>query len=662
LLRIGQVARAWLAYIGAVVVVPAVVVAVLEIGLRVGGYGYPTSFLLANAVAGESVHTNNPQFGYRFFPRTMARGSLPLRVAAKAPGAYRIFVLGDSAALGDPEPSVGFSRILEAMLRHEAPDRRFEVVNTAMTAINSHVVRVIAEECARREPDLFLVYVGNNEVVGPFGPGTVFTAVARRPWLIRASIALKGTRTGQLLDIAGRRSAPAEWGGMEMFLANVIGAEDERLESVYRHLGGNLEAIVDAGRKAGARVVLTTVPSNLRECAPFAARGGADAEYRKAGALYESGSHQEAARGFTRARDLDGLRFRADSRMNAAIRETARVAGAELLDAEQVFAGASAHGVPGEDLFYEHVHMNFHGNYVLARAVFDRVMGKAPGLSEPECAERLAFTGWNQYKVYSEVAARIARAPFTNQLDHARRAAAVERWLGELRRSAPQQALAMYERAVAANPSDWMLRENFAAFLEAHGNPRAAAGQLRVVLGMLPWYAGAHSVLGLAVAETGEFAEATSQCEEAIRLEPFTAEWRYNLGNVLAQRGDVDAAIARYREALARQPRFADAHYNLGIALARASRHEEAAAEFRATQRLRPADVNALNNLGVMLVQTGRLEEAADQYREILRIAPAYAIAHRNLAGILAKLGREKEAREHQARAIEIERGAGSAP
>jgi tetratricopeptide (TPR) repeat protein len=591
----------------------------------------------------------------------MARGSLPLRVAAKPPGVYRIFVLGDSAALGDPEPSFGFSRILEAMLRHEAPDRSFEVINTAMTAVNSHVVRVIAEECAGREPDLFLVYVGNNEVVGPFGPGTVFTPVARRPWLIRASIALKGTRTGQLLDLAGRRRAPAEWGGMEMFLAKAIGAEDERLESAYRNLEGNLEAIVHSGRQAGARVLLATVPTNLRECAPFAPRDAADAEYRRASALYESGGYEEAARGFARARDLDGLRFRADARTNATIRKAARAGGAELLDAEHVFAGASPHGIPGEDLFYEHVHMNFHGNYVLARAVFQTVIGKAPALSEPECAELLAFTSWNQYKVLTEVAARIARAPFTNQLDHAQRVAAVERSRGELRRNDPQQTLAIYERAVAANQGDWMLRENFAAFLEAHGNPRAAAGQLRAVLAMLPWYAGAHSVLGLALAETGEVAEAATRCEEAVRLEPFTAEWRYNLGNVLAQRGDLDAAMARYREAIERQPRFADAHYNLGIALARAKRHEEAAAEFRTTLRHRPADVNALNNLGVMLVQAGHLEDAADQYREILRLAPAYAMAHRNLAGILARSGREKEAREHLVRAVEIERGAGPA-
>ena len=35
----------------------------------------------------------------------------------------RIFVLGESAAMGTPEPAFGFSRILERLLQHRYPDR-----------------------------------------------------------------------------------------------------------------------------------------------------------------------------------------------------------------------------------------------------------------------------------------------------------------------------------------------------------------------------------------------------------------------------------------------------------------------------------------------------------------------------------------------------------
>ena len=41
-----------------------------------------------------------------------------------------------------------------------------------MAAINSHVVLPIAKDAARYEPDLFVVYLGNNEVIGPFSVGS----------------------------------------------------------------------------------------------------------------------------------------------------------------------------------------------------------------------------------------------------------------------------------------------------------------------------------------------------------------------------------------------------------------------------------------------------------------------------------------------------------
>ena len=68
-----------------------------------------------------------------------------------------------------------------------------------MTAINSHVAVEIARDCAAHQPDLFVVYMGNNEVVGPFGPATVFQQWSPNRKLIRATAWLKSTRVGQLL-------------------------------------------------------------------------------------------------------------------------------------------------------------------------------------------------------------------------------------------------------------------------------------------------------------------------------------------------------------------------------------------------------------------------------------------------------------------------------
>lgn len=114
-----------------------------------------------------------------------------------------------------------------------------------MAAINSHVVLEIAKDCARRRPDLFIVYLGNSEIVGPYGAGTVFTPLSSNLALIRLAIALKATRTGQLLTslfewAASRRNTPRVWGGMAMFLEKQVRADDSNLETVYRHFHRNL--------------------------------------------------------------------------------------------------------------------------------------------------------------------------------------------------------------------------------------------------------------------------------------------------------------------------------------------------------------------------------------------------------------------------------------
>ena len=83
-------------------------------------------------------------------------------------------------------------------LRH--PDKKFEVVNAAMTGINSHVILPLARDCAEARGDVWVIYMGNNEVVGPFGAGTVFGSQTMPLPLIRAGLALKATRTGQLFD------------------------------------------------------------------------------------------------------------------------------------------------------------------------------------------------------------------------------------------------------------------------------------------------------------------------------------------------------------------------------------------------------------------------------------------------------------------------------
>ncbi len=180
---------------------PLGVLAGAELILRAVGLGYPTHFFVSARDGTPGWYAENPRFGWRFFPRRLARAPDPVRVTRhKAPGTCRILVFGESAALGDPELAYGFSRILRELLEERCPGTRFEVLNVGMTAINSHVIRCIAEDCAGFDADLWILYMGNNEVVGPFGAGSIFGLKAPPLPITRLFLAARRMRIGQVLE------------------------------------------------------------------------------------------------------------------------------------------------------------------------------------------------------------------------------------------------------------------------------------------------------------------------------------------------------------------------------------------------------------------------------------------------------------------------------
>ena len=248
------------------------------------------------------------------------------------------------------------------------------------------------------------------------------------------------------------------------------------------------------------------------------------------------------------ARDLDVLRFRADSRINAIVREVAAAQGAadvRFADAERALAESdpAAAGVAGEDLFYEHVHLTFEGNYVLARAVLGQVAAALPQLagkhgavpSRQRCAELLVLTPGDEYQAAAVVVNITSRPPFTNQLDHALRQAAARRHRDDLHRralspQAVQSARKAYEAALAESPGNWELHYHFGALALEWGQPKLAEEHLRIATEKVPWDARTHNLLGSALAGQGRFDEAVAQYRKALEISPDSCRSREEPG------------------------------------------------------------------------------------------------------------------------------------
>jgi tetratricopeptide (TPR) repeat protein len=513
------------------VLAPLFLLVLLEAGLRLGGIGYSTDVLVPCTIQGHAAACYNLFFAAPFFPPGMIKTPQMYAIpAVKPPQTFRIVVLGESAAMGDPEPAFGFSRYLEVMLRERYPGMKFEIVNTGSVAINSHVVLPIARGLAKQSPDLFIIYSGNNEVVGPYGPGTALTSGGMSLPVIRASIFYHSTRIGQLLTQIG--TPKREWGGMAMFLDKQVRASSPLMPYAYSNFERNLRDTIAVARESGARVIVSTVATNLEDCAPFASlhregltpdalrswsdlvQAGAEQEnggaYAKALILYLSaekldgdyaelqfriarclkalGNYDGARDRFIRARDLDTLRFRADSRINAINRSVANsFAGTELVDADALFAKESSNGIPGSALVYEHVHLTPQGSYLLARAMFLEIASRAPFAnnavqsqdvpSEAECERLLAYTQYDHARVATEMLRRLQEPPFATQLNHSEQ---VFRLMAKAENPGenPNDTAAQYQWAVAKNPDDRILRFNYGAFLYPY-NPQAAEEQFQ---------------------------------------------------------------------------------------------------------------------------------------------------------------------------------------
>jgi tetratricopeptide (TPR) repeat protein len=706
----------WVAALG----LPVFLMLVLELALRLFGWGYPTHFFLRSDA--QQVYAENEKFGWRFFPRRLARAPDPIRLTrTKAADTFRIFVFGESAALGDPEPAYGFSRILRELLEARCPGTRFEVINTGMTAINSHAILPIARDCVPFDGDVWILYMGNNEVVGPFGAGSVFGAKSPPLSIIRANLALKRTRLGQALDWLWQRAPahagqPAQWEGMKMMVDQQIRAEDPALARVYDHFSRNLTDILSAAARAGVKPIVCSVSSNLKDCAPFASlnRAGVSgsrktqwealvshgaglesqkdhakalAEYRQAAEIDDSyaalafrmarcygalGEDQSARAEYIRARDLDALRFRADTAINRIIQNTcaSRADAVHFFDSESVLTNACQQGIPGAECFWDHVHLNFKGNYLVACGLANQVLGLLPEsvrrsgetngcvLTETQCTERLAYTDWDQSSVLREMQRRINEPPFTSQLGHKD---LVRRWSGfvtELDQKLGHDGMAIAEKiyrdALTRRPDDWILHNRLAFVLEAEGDVAGAAQHWRATVEQVPERVQAWFKLGDMSVRGGKPTEAEQDYRRVLELRPTSFEAMNGLGLLYMDKGNVDEAIRFFKKALEVNPKFAQVHVNWGLLESRRGKPDAAEAHYREALRYEPDSAGAHINLGNLLAAQQKHSKAIEQYIQAVRIQPSEGAVRLSLADSLAAAGRGSEAVARYQEAIRL--------
>lgn len=296
---------------------------------------------------------------------------------------FRVFIMGGSTAAGFPYPMNGaFSRFVKRYLSLRYPGVEIEVVNLAISAINSYTLRDLMPGIVTQKPDLILVYAGHNEYYGALGAGSSqFWGSSRA--IVNRLLDARNIRIIQLLrntiiSVRGWFGSIPPSSKDATLMEGMVGQQLIPLySSVYENglaqFEGNMRDVIEIAREAGIAVIISTMTCNLRDQAPFESASAdslpAAAEvYNKAVDVLQSRSADSAAPLFIRAKELDLLRFRAPEAINSIIRELAADYRLPLIDMDSVFSGHSEFGIVGADLMTDHVHPNISGIGLMGRA------------------------------------------------------------------------------------------------------------------------------------------------------------------------------------------------------------------------------------------------------------------------------------------------------
>jgi len=407
------------------ILIPFLLLFVLELGLRLFHYGYNTDLFIEDP-ADQNYYVLNPDAAKKYFTdqQLATRGNSEPFKKEKDEHTLRIFVLGESTTIGYPYfHNASFHRWLQFRLSHTFPDRNFEVINIALTAVNSYTVLGFAKEVVDYHPDAILIYTGHNEYYGALGVGSTDKIGGSR-MIVKGLLHLRDWKITQLMTngyeriarLFRRRQADPKKTRMELmvadqeipygsklyqrgldqfrmnmketlalfdkkkipvFISNLVSNEKDLRPFITTtvdslHFPGFISNYAD-GLKAWEKKDLTSASILFRQ-ADQVWNGHALCNYYLGCLAIRQGDSIGARNYFYRAKDLDALRFRAPESINEIIGTlSSQYKNVTLVDSRKAFEIHSDNGIIGDEYLLEHVHPNLQG-YALLSDVFYEAM------------------------------------------------------------------------------------------------------------------------------------------------------------------------------------------------------------------------------------------------------------------------------------------------
>ncbi len=372
-----------------IVLIPVIFFVALEFSLRILNYGVDTTQWVKIAPGKIML---NPDIAYRYFHSTQGIPSSNQNIfnEVKDLNTFRIFILGGSSAAGYPySPNGDFGHYIKKKFETLYPQINAEVINIALTAINSYTIRDLMPGVLEQKPDLILIYAGHNEFYGALGVGSM-ESIGKSRSIINLTLYLEKYKTFALLRnfvkwisnfFQSNDSASAKKGGTlmaRMAKDQLIALNSDTFHSAIEQFEGNIKDVFEMCKRASVPVIIGTLTSNLKDQKPFVSvqqkkYPPASKIYNDALILLQENKKDEALKAFKFAKDLDGLRFRAPEIINSEIISLAKEYNYPLVPIDSVFNLLSPDGIVGANLMTDHLHPTLQGYRLMGKLFFEAI-------------------------------------------------------------------------------------------------------------------------------------------------------------------------------------------------------------------------------------------------------------------------------------------------
>lgn len=148
--------------------------------------------------------------------------------------------------------------------------------------------------------------------------------------------------------------------------------------------------------------------------------------------------------------------------------------------------------------------------------------------------------------------------------------------------------------------------------------------------------------LGNALAQQGNFEQAIELWQQSIELKPDLIAAYKNQGDVWQKLENFPNAIANYLKVLELQPDYYTA-YNLGLCFSQIGRFDEAIACFQTTIEIKPDYAPAYSDLGNILLQHNQVEQAILFFTQAIQLNPSFAQSYYQWQNIISQQKKSNE-------------------